>query len=131
MTTHQQFVGYNSQTEDVATCVSEMCISTGLFRAHIRRCSHVPVSLARITAASQAKVSEEWPTFCVDKNVGWLDVAMDNIIAVSASPGMPRARSGIIAAAGMELLADSEAIKPSGAPFPNFSGVFDVFWAKV
>ena len=47
------------------------------------------------------------------------------IIAVRASPGTPSARSGIIAAAGTELLEVSEAIKPSGAPWPNLSGVLE------
>ena len=47
------------------------------------------------------------------------------IIAVKASPGTPNASSGIIAAAGTALLDVSHAIKPSGAPYPNFDGFFD------
>ena len=47
------------------------------------------------------------------------------IIAVSASPGTPSAKSGIIAAAGTALLAVSEAINPSGEPCPKRVGFFE------
>ena len=48
-----------------------------------------------------------------------------SIIAVSASPGMPSASSGTRAEAGTALFAVSQAIRPSGAPLPNRSGVFE------
>ena len=38
---------------------------------------------------------------------------------------------GIIAAAGTALLADSDAMMPSGAPCPNRSGLGEIFCAQV
>ena len=47
------------------------------------------------------------------------------IIAVSASPGTPSASNGIIADAGTALFAVSEAISPSGDPWPKRFGSLD------
>ncbi len=45
--------------------------------------------------------------------------------AVTTSPGTPRARSGMSAAAQTALLALSVAQMPGAWPVPNFSGVFE------
>ncbi len=51
--------------------------------------------------------------------------------AVVLSPGIPRDNSGIKAPPVRPLLADSEAITPSGAPVPIFSGCLEKFFSWV
>ena len=50
----------------------------------------------------------------------WTTMA-DSRIAVTTSPGMPRASVGIMALPVTALFADSAAISPSGSPLPKFS----------
>ena len=50
---------------------------------------------------------------------------MPMIIAVSAPPGRPSAKSGIIAAPVAALFAVSEATTPSSSPLPKFARFFD------
>ena len=53
------------------------------------------------------------------------------MMAVTALPGMPSVKSGIIAPPQAELFAASDAVIPSSAPCPNFSGVFENFFARL
>lgn len=53
------------------------------------------------------------------------------IIAVAAPPGIPRVSMGAMDPPVAALSADSEAATPSMAPVPNFSGVFEKFFATV
>ena len=52
-----------------------------------------------------------------------------SMTAVVTSPGMPSAIRTISAPPSTALLELSGAMMPSGVPVPNFSGVFDAFFA--
>ena len=88
--------------------------------------------------AAPSKEAQVWPdAMCRKLAAGIQEVLQEKsekkkhsaFPAVKASPGMPNAKSGIMAAGGTALFAASDAIKPSGEPLPNSSGVFDVFCA--
>ena len=51
--------------------------------------------------------------------------------AVARLPGRPMAKTGIRLAGTEALSADSAAATPSGAPWPNISGVFEVLRVQV
>ena len=58
----------------------------------------------------------------------WIVIA-PSITAVTASPGIPNAMMVTKDPPTLALLADSDAIIPSGVPFPNRSGWRENFFA--
>ena len=57
--------------------------------------------------------------------IGTLGGGLVGLIAVAASPGIPSVKVGIKAPPHTALFADSDAITPSGSPFPKLLGFFE------
>src|SRR5699024_1718228 len=58
------------------------------------------------------------------------NISAPKSIAVEAEPGIPKVNNGIIDPEVAALLEASGATNPGICPFPNFSGVFEIFFSS-
>ena len=84
----QQFVEDDPQAKDIGATVHTMAFATGLLRAHVGGRAGEPCPLSEVLLLErQSEIGDVGLAGGVDEDVGWLDVPVDQTLAVGVMQG--------------------------------------------